>query len=193
MSVHKVKVISVESVPVGKDGQSKRIVMHYEGKGGEPWKVGNLATKLSAESRAALTAVKNGGELNVNIDKVDGYNCLVSAGAEAGEPAQKAAYGGGGGYAKKTFNGGGGFNKPSADETKDKDKNARIQAMNTLTSAVNSLGEGKSLSEYKQRAIDLYLIIEDITKQAVAGTLQADVTETQQLSQQDDIVEEIGF
>jgi hypothetical protein len=193
MPTKQIKVIKIEKVKVGAKG-AERLVIHYEGAGGDPWKIGNLASNLSPESRAALTAAKAGSvTLNVNIDKVDGYSTLVSAGDEAGQPEAKPAYSGGGGF-KKPFVPGSGFKGETPEEKKD--KNARIQAMNTLTSAVNSLGAGKSLVEYKQRAIDLYLIIEDITAQAVAGQLKADPKGNLRESvaaYEDEVVEELGF
>jgi hypothetical protein len=180
-----VKVVKVETV---KGGKADRIVLHYVGSDGTPWKIGALAAKLDENSRKALLTAKEGGTLSVNIAKEGNYWNLVSAGPEQ---ASDAPRNNSGSSSDKPYNKSNNYSKssytpPTAEEKKRTD--VKIQVMNALTNAIVSLGAGKSTAEYKQRVVEFVSLGNEVVQDTLAGNLQAPT-----LDVSDDVVDELGF
>lgn len=151
-----VKVVKVETVKAGK---TDRIVLHYEGTDGTTWKIGALAVKLPEASRTTLLAAVPGSFLTVTMLKEGAYWNLtqVTSATAAGATSNTT--------------------KPAAPTNAQKSggyDNLGQQIGNSITNAVNSLGTGKTVAEYQQRAIDFIKAGNTIRELSESGGIVAE-------------------
>lgn len=183
MVVKNVKVVDVEYVTKDKEGnpsKAPRIVLHYVGGDGTPWKYGALAAKLSSESRDELKKAKaeveagNQPTIAISADKVNNYWNLLSVGpasTDAPQTQNKSSY-----------------QAQPHNPSKGKETDTRIQVMNALTNAVVSLGAGKTPSEYKARVVEFVSLGNEVVDEVLNNKKTLPSLDTT-----DDVSQELGF
>jgi hypothetical protein len=172
--------VTVHNVEKTKAGKTDRIVLHYtsDKTKGEVWKVGALAIKLDESSRSVLNTAKAGDKIGINMTKEGNYWNLTEATTAVDESARTSART----SASTKTSAGGGYD------------NLGQQIGNSITNAVNSLGAGKSVAEYKQRAIDLILAGNEIRELVNSGALTNDTaTAANYAGAEDELSKELGF
>lgn len=170
--------VIVKNVEKTKAGKTDRIVLHYtsDKSNGETWKVGALAVKLDEESRAKLNTVQAGDTVGIDIAKDGNYWNLT----KVGDPVQTA-------YSSRSA---GSSTKNAANKTSGYD-NLGQQIGNSITNAVNSLGAGHTVAEYKQRAIELIQIGNEIRELINSDSLVS--SEAANVADDDELTKEVGF
>lgn len=172
-----IKNVTVVGVDVPKAGEKHpRFTLHYVGNDGKTWKIGNLAVKLTEESREKLKAAAVelvGGvqpTLGIEVAKEGNYWNLLTV----GDPVKEATTTG-----KKQS---GGYDSLGN------------QVGNCVTNSVNSLGAGKTISEYKTRAVEFMLMGNEIRELAESGQLETEIAKPTELATNDEeVTKELGF
>ncbi len=167
------KNVTVTLVDKPKAGDKyPRYTVHYTGDDGSTWKIGNLESNLKPETLAEIKGLTTPEEKSITVEKEGKFWNLISVGAVTEKKAGST------------------YNKPAAKSGGYDSLGNQIG--NTITNAVVSLGSGKSITEYKARALELVLMGNEIRDIVESGTL---VTAVQQpdTAPQDEVVKELGF
>lgn len=151
------KNVTVIGVDVPRTGeQYPKYVLHYKRDDGKAGKIGNLAVKLPEQARDKLKAVAaevlGGAQPTVGIEivKEGNYWNLVNVSDRVTE----------------TNN-----NNNNKKQSSGYDSLGN-QIGNCVTNSVNSLGAGKTIAEYKTRAIEFLLMGNEIRELAETGQAQ---------------------
>jgi hypothetical protein len=175
------KTVTITNIDMPKSGDKyPRYTVHYTGDDGSSWKIGNLVAKLGETTRAEINAVS--GELkegkkpvrNVSVEKEGQFWNLVDISQGKTVVNKKTS----------TY-------QPQSPEDKQK-TDTKIQVMNALTNAVNSLGVGKTTKEYKDRVFEFVELGNDVVD-AVLNKTTPNKEPIIDNTIVDDIDEDLGF